>query len=437
MRHQIGFSDLRGRRVGIFGVGVEGRAVLARLEALDCDVVLVDDDPSHVSVEGVLATGSGGIEALRRCEVVVKAPGISRYREDVGALEAGGVAVVGGLGLWLEESDRSRVVCVTGTKGKSTVTTVLAHLANGLGVDAVAVGNLGTPPFAPGLDLAGRLVVVETSSFQATDVAHSPGLVAVTSLGEDHVDWHGSVERYHADKLSLTSQEGATRTVAVASESLRANAEQLGGEVVWVEDGDPGLARALRLEGAHGERNAAVAASLLAALRVERASDRDALLAAATGYEPLPGRFREVARFGGWRFVDDSLATNPLPTIAAIEAVGLAPLAILLGGYDRGVDYQALADAIARRAAPTTVVTLPENGPAIGALVAERARIPILHAADVDEAVGLAADALRGGGVILLSPAAPSFSQFHNWAERSAAFGHAVERVRPQEAQRS
>ena len=426
MRHAISFSDLAGRRVGVFGLGVEGVAARDRLVALGCDLVLVDDDARRAGELGGAATREGGDALLRTCDAVVKTPGISRYRDDVLALEAAGVPVLGGVGMWLEEADRARVICVTGTKGKSTVATVAGHLANALGTACSVAGNLGVPPFAPGAALDGRLVVVETSSFQATDVAHTPSVVAVTSLGEDHLDWHGSVERYHADKLSLTTQPEARCTVIAASPELLERRAQLGGEVVVAPPGDGALAEALGLVGRHGASNAAVAVAALSAAGVEGADDPVRVRAAADGYHPLPGRFREIACRDGVRYVDDSLATNPLPTIAALEALGDDRVALLLGGHDRGVSYEALVAAIGARRGPTLVVTLPDNGPALGARVAMTTRGEVVDAADVAEAVALARRWLRGDGVVLLSPAAPSFSQFRDWKERSEAFAAAV-----------
>lgn len=427
MRHTTSFSQLAGTTVGILGVGVEGTAARDRLVALGCSVILVDDAPTGDD-QNVLQTAAGGLDALLACDAVVKTPGISKYRADIEELERAGVPVLGGTAMWLEEADLDRVICVTGTKGKSTVTTVIAHLASGLGTPAIAVGNLGVPPFDPAVATDGTLVVVETSSFQAADVAHSPGVVVVTSLGEDHVDWHGSVERYWADKLSLSSQPGARHTVAADTALLRAHAALLGGEVTWVRS-DPALAVALGLEGDHGASNAAVAAAALRAARVEGSDDAAAVLAAAAGYEPLDGRFRTIDTHRGVRFIDDSLATNPLPTIAAIRSVGDARLAVIIGGHDRGVDYHELARVIASRKGDTLVVTLPDNGPAIGALVAARGAVSVVDAVDVDDAVRRGAAWADGDGVVLLSPAAPSFSQFRNWKERSVAFAAAVARV--------
>jgi UDP-N-acetylmuramoylalanine--D-glutamate ligase len=426
MRHAISFSDLAGRRVGVFGLGVEGRAARDRLVELGSEVVVVDDDPDATGDASVLATSEGGLAALASCDAVVKAPGIPRSRGEVAELERRDVPVLGGVGMWLEEADLEHVICVTGTKGKSTVTTLLGHLATRLGTPSVATGNLGMPPFTPGLELAGRLVIVETSSFQATDVAHSPGVVAVTALGEDHLDWHGSAARYHADKLSLTSQPGAAVTIVAESPVLRDAEALLGGEVEWVEPMHVALAELLGLPGHHGASNVSIAVAALKAAGVEGSDDDAALRTAAAGFVSLPGRFKEIARRDGVTFIDDSLATNPLPTLAALDAVGTQPLALLLGGHDRGVDYSELVGAIASRATPTLVLTLPENGPRLGAEVARGSSVQVEDAGDIATAVAIAVEWLDGAGVVLLSPAAPSFSQFRNWEERSAAFADAV-----------
>ena len=159
--------------------------------------MLVDDQPAGTDVRRPARCWRrrrGGLDALGRCDVVVKAPGISRYRPDVAELEAAGIPVVGGLGLWMEEVDRDRVVCVTGTKGKSTTTAVAGHLLDRLGYRCLVGGNIGRPPWDPDVGDDYDFWVVETSSFQATDLASSPPVVAVTSLAPDHLDWHGDVE---------------------------------------------------------------------------------------------------------------------------------------------------------------------------------------------------------------------------------------------------
>src|SRR5215475_7110718 len=148
-RPKIAWSDLRGARVGIWGFGREGQANLRKLRSLGVEPVLVDDNPA-AGAETVLATAAGGLDALGRCEVVVKTPGISRYGLEAQRLRAAGVVLAGGLGLWLQEADRERVVLVTGTKGKSTTSSVLGHLLTGLGHTVMVGGNIGAVPYDPG-----------------------------------------------------------------------------------------------------------------------------------------------------------------------------------------------------------------------------------------------------------------------------------------------
>ncbi|HEX3333017.1 MAG TPA: hypothetical protein VHS57_01670, partial [Acidimicrobiales bacterium] len=145
MPQPISWSALAEATVGVWGLGVEGRASVRRLATMGLRPVLADDAPTTSEFEGVevLTTSTGGFDALLACDVVVKSPGISRYRPEVAQLEAVGVAVCGGLGLFMAEADLSRVACITGTKGKSTTTALAVHLLSGLGYDARAGGNIG------------------------------------------------------------------------------------------------------------------------------------------------------------------------------------------------------------------------------------------------------------------------------------------------------
>src|SRR4051794_5502252 len=125
MRPTLSWSDLPGRTVGILGLGREGEASLRACRARGIEPVLVDDAPAGTATcEPVLATRDGGLDALLTCQVVIKTPGVSHYSPAVEKLTSAGVQVTGGLGLWLAEADLSRVVCVTGTKGKSSTTAI-------------------------------------------------------------------------------------------------------------------------------------------------------------------------------------------------------------------------------------------------------------------------------------------------------------------------
>ena len=310
-RPKLSWSDLAGTRAGIWGLGREGHANLRKLLALGAEPVLVDDRPGPVgpadSRRPVLATAEGGLAALQRCDVVVKTPGLSRYRPEVAHLTRQGVPVVGGLGLWLAEADLRRVLCVTGTKGKSTTSSLTGHLLTGLGYRCMVGGNIGAVPYDPANAGDFDFWVIEVSSYQATDLPVSPPVVAVTSLHPDHLDWHGGVEQYYRDKLSACSQPGAELTVANGDSGLlREHAALLGPRIEWVSEHDDPAADwmgPLGLPGRHNRRNALIARRCLVALGVPGAAEttalhegRGRLPAAAEPAPPAVGRRRQFRR---------------------------------------------------------------------------------------------------------------------------------------------
>ncbi|MGH3245812.1 MAG: UDP-N-acetylmuramoyl-L-alanine--D-glutamate ligase [Trebonia sp.] len=440
-RPRLGWSDLRGARVGLWGLGREGHASLRRLRALRVDPVLVDDTPGE---EGVLKTADGGLDALKRCEIVLKTPGISPYAPEADQLRAAGVTLVGGLGLWMNETDPTKVVYVTGTKGKSTTSSIVGHLLRGLGRKTLVGGNFGVAPYDPEHQGDYDYWVIEVSSYTATDLAVTPPVTAVTSLHPDHLPWHGGVERYYRDKLSATTQPGADRTIANGdSELLRERAGLLGPEVEWVTDTDDPNATwmdHLGLPGRHNRRNALIARAVLSALGgaagddnlIRQAADDKRLAVAAQGFTPLPSRLTPVGTVGGVTFIDDSLSTNVLPTLAALDSFPGRRVALIVGGQDRGIDYTDLANGVRRRVEPTFVLTLPDGGPRIGAAFAatratgDAGLAGVADCADLDGAVRRAFGWARSDGIVLLSPAAPSFGRFRDYRDRGDHFAAAM-----------
>jgi UDP-N-acetylmuramoylalanine--D-glutamate ligase len=435
-RPKLSWSDLAHSKVGIWGFGREGAANLRKLRSLGIEPVLVDDSPQD---DSVLPTAGPGLAALAACDVVVKTPGISRYRDDAAGLRSSGVALVGGLGLWLAEADLNRVVCITGTKGKSTTASVLGHLLNGLGRRAGhgyrtgVGGNIGVLPYDPDID-PGQYDywAIEVSSYQATDLPVSPPVVAVTSLHPDHLPWHGGVEQYYRDKLSACTQPGADLTIANGdSDLLRERFPLMGPRVEWVSESDsPGATwmDVLGLPGRHNRCNALIAQRCLRALAIPGANDEEALRAVAAGYQGLPSRLATIGEVDGVTFVDDSLSTNVLPTLAALDAFPQARIALIVGGQDRGIDYGELAEGVLGRFVPTLVLTLPDSGPRISAEFKERGGDAV-DCPDLESAVAAGFQWARegeGNGVVLLSPAAPSFGHFRDYRDRADAFAAAM-----------
>jgi UDP-N-acetylmuramoylalanine--D-glutamate ligase len=261
--------------------------------------------------------------------------------------------------------------------------------------------------------------------------------VAVTSLHPDHLDWHGGLERYYADKLSLCRLPGVRRTVANGTDALlRTYRDALGPDVEWIsppKGSIPLWIERLGLLGSHNVTNALIARACLVALGVPGA-DSDARLAeAAAGFVGLPARLRTVGCVEGVRFVDDGLSTNVLPTVAALAAFAGQHVALIVGGFDRGIDYTELGEAIAARTNPTLVLTVPDVGPRIAEAVARAdppAHITVVSCVDEGDAARRGWKWAKPAGVVLLSPAASSYGRYHDYTERSAVFAAAVEDCR-------
>jgi UDP-N-acetylmuramoylalanine--D-glutamate ligase len=446
----VRFSDLAGRRVGVWGAGREGLAAHRALREQDpaSEVVIYTDQPvppeerEAFGESARFADGAAGFGALESCEVVIRSPGVSRYRPEVASLAAAGVELTTGTNLWFAEHGDERIVAVTGTKGKSTTSSLIAHLLNESGVRATLGGNVGHPLLDHlQADPPPDVWVLELSSFQAADLERGPSIGVLLNIHPEHLDWHGTPERYLADKLNmLTRRDDTVAVLNHADPRVSALADGLA-EVRWFGD-EPGLHAdkrggirrgadllyepgTLRLRGVHNALNACAALTAVAELGL----DPTALDEPLRSFEPLPHRLEPVGTHAGRAFVNDSISTTPAAAIAALDALAGSPIAMIVGGYERGQDYTALARRIVESSVEL-VVGLPDTGKRIVAEVETAGGGPATRLArDVEEAVRVAAEGVPAGGVVLLSPAAPSYVQFRNFEERGAAFARAAARA--------
>ncbi len=445
-------AELCRHRVAVWGVGREGAAVAELLATRGVTPLLVDDHPDRAArrVPGAPRRGAGIVEPgsvhWPDVDVVVRSPGVSRYRPELDAARRSGTRVTTAMAVWLEDFAEARVLAVTGTKGKSTTAALAAAILRCQGMAVELVGNIGVPVTDTYDRPRADAYVVEVSSFQAAEVTVSPGVCVVTSLAPDHLDWHGSEEAYYRDKLRLVeagprapalavnaaSDEAVARTAHHAGRVLfgPAGRVRLGGSGMVELDGtplvDPGR---LRIPGRHNVWNlcGAIAGTLLVAGRPPPA---EAVARAVDTFDGLPSRCRTIGRRGGLTFVDDALASNPFAAAASVEAFPDGELAVIVGGADRGVDARPLAEALARRHPPPAVVVLAPAGQrlvdAIAGLPAGRRPAVVRRAGDLDEAVRMAVESTSGEGVILFSPAAPTPEGEGGFAERSRRFAEAA-----------
>jgi UDP-N-acetylmuramoylalanine--D-glutamate ligase len=434
------WAELAGRRVAVLGFGAEGRAACrayrARWPEQALHLFCSEDEAALASALDdarlTIDTTPANPDSLRAFDIVIKSPGVSPYKPPVADAIAAGVRFTSGSAIWFAEHPHANTIAVTGTKGKSTTTALIAHLLRAGGVRTALAGNIGLPLLDLPEDERAAAWVIELSSFQCHDLAASPRVALVTNLIEEHLDWHGSGARYVADKLRILGDREHTIAVLNADDPTLAGI-QTRGDVRWFgsgqrwqvadgairHDGEAVLALdALPLPGLHNAHNLCGALAALAA----SGFDARALAPHARSFRPLPHRLQTLGARDGITYVNDSIATTPQAALAALAHWRGREVVLLVGGHDRGLDWAAFARAIAAQP-PRAIVATGASGPRIADLLAQHGLgARVLRGGDFDDAFARARAALAAGGVLLLSPGAPSFGQFRDYAERGRRF---------------
>jgi UDP-N-acetylmuramoyl-L-alanine---L-glutamate ligase len=448
-------SKLIERRVGVLGAGAEGRSVWEALQRWGGrpPIVLVDQPPEPGSVPEPLAVASGEemTPALDEIDVLIRSPGVRLSHPLLAAAAQRGIEVTTTSNLFLAEvrAVGLPVIAVTGSKGKSTTSTLIFQVLSEAGQRAVLAGNIGTPV----LDVLDRVLasapvtVLELSSYQCSDLKLGPEIAVLLSLFPEHMNWHGSVEAYYEAKLRLArTQRPEDLTLYSAADPELVSRLPLGParheafqapaglcyDGGWFWDGEERLFpdTEVRLRGRHNRINAV--AALAAARRFGATAEH--LAKALASFPGLPHRLEPLGVHAGVRWVNDSISTAPQAIVAALEAFAGEVDTLIAGGNDRGFDFTVLARALADRAKIAnmevrTVICLPPGGPAVEAAI--RAVCPpgkpeIYAARDLQDAVEHAARVTAPGRICLLSPGSPSYGVYRNFEERGEHFRRLV-----------
>jgi UDP-N-acetylmuramoylalanine--D-glutamate ligase len=437
-------ADLAALRVAIWGLGREGRAAIdfLRKRHPELPLVLFDDaadgkPPDWISGDVECAFGAERIaRAIEDVDVIVKSPGVSLYRREIRCAREKGTHVISLLNLWFAEKHDLATICVTGTKGKSTTASLIAHILAKLGRRVALVGNIGVPITA--IDRATvDFAIIEVSSYQAADFDGVCDISVLTSLYPEHIDWHLSIENYFRDKVNLLRHSRCRVINDAAAEIVERLVDGSGARVFFNEESgfhsrgtqifsggqligeicNPYLARP------HNRSNLCGALAVMSSLDIAAAE----ALAAATGFLGLPHRQEELGQLAGVLFVDDSISTIPESTIAALAVYAGRPISVILGGYDRGIEYSELVETVTAGAA-NAIICLGDSGRRIYSLARAAASrrqdrpCTIYLAQSMEDAVLLARRVTPPGGVVLLSPAAPSYGHYHDYIERGRDF---------------
>lgn len=435
------------RSIVIWGAGIEGQSVARRLLSYGATrISIAIDQPGKRSAEEIdqctalglpPVVGDDAVRAMLAADVVIASPSIPPSNALWARLAAEGVRVETTSDLWFAEYG-DRALAITGSKGKSTTTMLVDALMRATGKNVALGGNIGVGFFD--LPEDSDVYVVEVGHNQCARLTHSPRGGIVTSLFEEHLDWHDGPAGYFAAKQNLF-MHGArfVATIPSAMPHLADLPESvdvlLAPERVSIDESSRTMAYVGRkwtlpesLVMPHNARNALLAVLATDAFGAALADEQ--VSQALAEYAPLPHRLEVVSTAFGMTWHDDSLATSPTPTQLALAAFPDAPIAILLGGQDRGVDYSPLIDDLVARSAPTVVYTIPENGADIvGPLESLNSAVQVRHCASIEDAVTRIAAEPLVAGVVLFSPAAPSGKGYVDYRARSAEFVAAISRI--------
>ena len=429
-------------RALVLGLAITNEAVVRQVQARGGTVVVLDDAPSDAAMERALALGvelhrtdEVDTEAmLSAVDVVLPTPGM-RITHPV--LEA---ALAAGVPVWSEfelaaEWDARPIVAVTGTNGKTTVTTLITSMLAASGRVVLDAGN-NDLPLVDALDRADvELFVVEASSFRLQFTTRFRPMVGVwLNLSPDHLDWHPTMDHYAAAKFRLWAAQGPDDVAVANAEDAAVMAwaakapsrvvtyglatgdyrvvdgalvTPTGDDIVRVDE----LARPLP----HEISNCLAAA----AAALEAGAALDAVGSVLRSFRGLPHRVELVVDAGGVRWYDDSKATTPASVVAAVS--GFDSVVLIAGGKNKGLDLSVLRELAPRLRA---VVAIGEAGPLVAGVF--DGACEVVTATSMDEAVATAARLARPGDAVVLSPGCASYDWYRNYNERGDDFARAV-----------
>ncbi len=430
-------------RVGVLGYGREGRSAVRafRERYPDTDLTVLIESGE---VPRDLKVQSGAFdERLLEFDVLLRSPGVPVEHPALVDYRAHGGQVINPGSIWFAECTDLPVIGVTGSKGKSTTASLVTHLLDGLGRKVLLAGNIGVP-LLDHLETDADVVVLEMSSYQLADIDGRLEMGLMTRLFPEHLDWHGSLAHYVDCKLRMARLlDGRPFLVNGHDPVLMRATADIAGRVVGncapcIERRDDGLflgdeqlvdSAGLPLLGRHNLDNMALAvqACMLMGLPIDK------LIPALASFQPLPHRLEPVAETAGIRWINDSIATSPHATLAALEALGSSPVTMIVGGMNRPADWSEVIEWC-RRHELQALVTLPDNGADIAGAFEETLgsrQVKVESAKDIEDAVRVARELSQPDSIVLLSPGAPSFPHFRDFEERGSRFASAARSIEP------
>ncbi len=436
----------------VLGLGQSGLATLRWLVAQGAAVRAADSQCSAAHVQALRAeypevsvsTGEFENALLEQVEVIVVSPGISTEIPLLQAAKTQGIAIIGDVELFAQfRPTNAKVIGITGSNGKTTVTTLVGKMCEAAGLKTVVAGNIGLPVMQALVEPTPDVYVLELSSFQL-ETTSSLMLDAATMLNltEDHMDRYDEIQSYAIAKARIfynAAVQVLNRDDAWSMLMARPQLKQVtfglnapensadfglveGENGLWLAQGEQPLMNVseLKLIGTHNLANVMAAMGLSDAIGIPQ----HAMLKALYDFDGLPHRVQWVAEHQDVDYFNDSKATNVGATIAAVEGL-TQPVVLIAGGEGKGQDFSPMTKVAEQLSA---VVLIGRDAPLIEEVMLPTS-VPMYQALDMSEAVNISKKLAKAGDAVLLSPACASFDMFDHYQHRGEAFISAVQQL--------
>lgn len=450
----ISLEDFKNKSVLILGIGKEGTSTLRyirknfpekligladqkRLNQLDKDIRDIIKKDKKLK----LYLGSNYQRDLNKFDVIFKSPGLQVTKPTTAQIMSQTQVF---LGLF-----RDKIIGVTGTKGKTTTSSLIYKILKDANIKVHLVGNVGNPPF----DYMEKIVktdifVYELSSFQLQDLKVSPHISVFLNLFNEHLDYHGDFENYqkaktnifkwhekgdyliyNADSVPLVKiiEKADSTKIPFSIEKKLKTGAYVDGEWAFFNQEKILKIADTKLKGKFNLNNILASVSVAKILNIRETS----IASSVKSFQPIKHRLEHIGRFQGIDFYNDSIATIPEATIAALETLGPNVATLIVGGYDRGVDYSQLSNKISEEKIPNLIL-FPQTGKIIldGIKKQTGYQPKYFFAKNMKEAIKITAQVTQKGKICLLSPASSSFNLFKNYQDRGEQFAREVKRLK-------
>ena len=415
------FKRLRGKRILILGFGREGKSSLAFIRKFmpHAEVGVADKnadamkDVNNGALKPVkIYSGDNYFDAVNDFDIVLKTPGISLKDRNVDLSK-----ITSQTDLFLEEF-HNQIIGITGTKGKSTTSTLIYHLLKESGKDAILAGNIGIPIFDIIEQINNKSIIVfELSAHQLQFIHRSPHIGILLNVFEEHLDHFGTFEAYRNAKLNIIRKMGETDW-AVTNDEFCYEADKMMIRSLNYQYYDFGVNwDEVPLKGDHNRLNVKAALCAINAFGVPV----DDVIPYLYTFKPLEHRQELVGTFGGVTFYNDSISTIPQAAIAALQTIKNVTF-LLLGGFDREIDYTPLINYLVQSPIKHILYTGKAGARMFEMLQKAGYQGDIKNFKDLNEAFEIIRSLSKPGDVCLLSPAAASYDQYRNFEERGRLF---------------